>query len=257
MAALYAYLDDSGGKDNRLSAFAACIATREQWLGFETDWLATLDRFGIQPPFHMNKFSGPFGQYARLDAAVRNELIAALIGVMGSHLLCTVAYGVLSSEFQIPEGMHGDPEFQHFKHPYMTSLIGCLNRIRKVKTLSDVLPDGQIACVVDRDKKHAAKATRVLAHFTEAFPDVFSRTFRLGHATEHVGIQAADVVAYEVMKRMDHVEFERKGRDFRKSTKLLFSTVPNSVGYLGVGAVPIALNNLADHIRSKRAKRRA
>lgn len=214
----------------------------------------TLRHFGIEPPFHMTDYNSRFKQYARLNDDQWRNLIVALIQVINSYVLYAFAFGVLSSDFVVPEGMETHPEFNHFKHPYTTAMIGCLNRVVRVKRRG-VLPAGEIVCFIDHDQKHAAKVNRVLSHMTQPegdFSDVFSSRYAFGSKHRNVPIQAADLIAFECMKRMEHLEIEDRGRPFRKSAQLLFSTVPHEIGYWRTGGVQVVLENLAKHILSKR-----
>lgn len=257
MTVLHAYFDNSDGTRNSVSSFAGVVSRPHQWRRFCSDWEQTLRRHGVQPPFHMTDYSSFAKQYARFrpDRAAWEALIVDLIRVIKTNTLFICADTVVSSECVVPEGMENHPAFRDFKDPYMMSMLGCLFHLAKAKR-EGLLPRGKIVCFFDRDEKRIGRATRNIRFMaTEAYPDVYSSTFEFGNIRKNVPLQAADVVAYECMKRMQSVAIDRdESRPIRQSGRALFSDDKSCrVQAMVQGAASVLLRNLANYIRSNEA----
>jgi hypothetical protein len=105
------YLDDSGHPSNQpFLVVGGYVATESQWLAFEPEWNATLDRFHLVKPFHMTVF-----QHQRYTSLKRDQILSSLAAVTKRHTLRPFvialdlgAWKKVNEEFTLEE-CHGAP----------------------------------------------------------------------------------------------------------------------------------------------------
>jgi len=197
MAALNAFLDDSGDETNRdctAVALAGYIGSGEAWDVFERNWGGVLAKYGV-PWLHMEKFAhsqGPFKPW-RGDERRRRAFLQELCAtIAGAHLHGIGAVVSLSdlARFNADHGTRIEPMPLAI---YMTMLEIYLRD-----------PNQWVKMRIDRMKRCNSKLETAIG-YARAFrgddvSHIISAHCEKRSADDRPPLQAADYAAYEALK---------------------------------------------------------
>ncbi len=74
-----AYFDCSGSPDDTKALFVSgAVSSIANWLKFETEWNAVLDKYGVEKPFHMKPFMSAWRDRPKERDAILNKLLTII-----------------------------------------------------------------------------------------------------------------------------------------------------------------------------------
>jgi hypothetical protein len=204
---------------------AGYIAPTKTWKKFDAEWKRLLH--GEQLPyFHMADCEGGYTDlFGHLDLrtptgrAERDRLQRVFIGAINRFEIYGVAAGIPLSHFcQIRDALTkyvvvGSGESKEFLTPYLFAFQGCLSAVlRRLKGHEEK----EVAFIFDRQNEFEARAQR--ARTTLVNDPNYRHAGRLGPLTycdkkEALALQAADILAYEVMREMRDPSLKRWQRE--------------------------------------------
>lgn len=196
-----AYLDESGSfGDTRVLAIAGYAARALEWARLEMTWKAVLRRLGIDV-FHMRECLHARGAFAGWTPERRTEALTQVVDAILSYDVHGIGAAVLLRDFEeVMVGQArtevGEPWHLCFRHV----ILAVSQRI-------DRLPREEwVAFVCDLQHEFGPEATRIYDRINRT-PNWPNRN-QLGSLTfasrkEEVGLQVADVLAYETFKHLD------------------------------------------------------
>jgi Protein of unknown function (DUF3800) len=236
--AVITYADDSGSHAGAPAfALAFYAATERRWRKFEREWKAVLKREHLTR-FRMSECEAWREEFRQHPPAHWVSVKIELAEIINRYIMVGVgaAYDRDAYRRIVPPALNrladhsGDPRIMIWENPYVMAFNALVGYVRD--RVSPMLrPKERIACVFDRQhgvagvaRDHYTRQVRfrnAVALFDE---EPFFRS-----SIVIVPLQAADMLAYEVMK--DFVN--REARDERKLLTLLKSR--NRVGVLHFG----------------------
>jgi hypothetical protein len=195
------YVDETGhSAEGEIFALAGLGGTSRQWAGFAEEWNAVLRRAGLAEPFHAVEFEGARKQFEefrqRRDEwrAIHNALTDVIIG---HKLMMMGSVVVLEAWRQMDEEARRKNDAYFLATEAMVSAVA---RDGELTTGGDL----ELAFYFEKRKDTAAAAERMFEAI-RAHPMVAKRerltSFEFGDK-EWPQLQAADLVAYEVRKRV-------------------------------------------------------
>lgn len=228
---LRAYFDESAdGMQSRIFAVAGWVGWEGDWLLIEPQWSEILAAVGIKT-FHMKDCESHWGEFRGWTPEQKVKLVSDLIGLIERsgvppHGLVGFWSGVDIRDYDAlvrgrPLPWEDDPYFLCFLH--------C---VKQILPFTDGLPEGvKIDFVFDRNEK---LRKRLLAAYEQArsLPDLEPYRGRFGTAifssrAESIGLQVADLLAYECYKHQDNIASDAP-RPQRMSLKRLKARVSYS-----------------------------
>jgi hypothetical protein len=213
----------SSGARGEVVTHCAVVAAPEQWVEFSLKWREVLVRHGVEHPFHMSQYASRLGQYARFRHNIPEwgALLIDLIAVIKRYIPNVSAATVRETDRCVPKSLQEHPRLWHLANAYTASLAFCLEQFRFEKQEGHLAEDTVLHCVFDSDDRRQDVLDMTKAYFWR-YPETFDDSVSFGNTRKHIPIQAADVLAYEAMKRVLHTDHERSGREVRKSAEALF-----------------------------------
>ncbi len=217
-----AYLDESGSfGDTRVLAIAGYAARAIEWARLEVAWKRMLRRIGVAT-FHMRECLHRRGAFEGRTAEDSKEALTQVVDVILSHDVHGIGAAVLLRDLgEVIVGRAreevGEPWHLCFRHV-----------VKEVSERLDRLPRDQwVAFVCDLQDQFAREAQRIYLRInsTPNWPNrnqLGSLTFGSRH--EEVGLQVADVLAYETFKHLDDRLYA--DRRIRRSLERLSSGRP-------------------------------
>ncbi|MEO8035562.1 MAG: DUF3800 domain-containing protein [Acidobacteriota bacterium] len=195
------YIDESGHASvGEVFALAGLGGTSRQWVGFADEWGAVMHSAGLTKPFHAVEFEGARGQFEQFRDR-RDEWRAihdGLTDVILRHKLT-----MMGAVVPLPVWRQMDAESRRTNDPYFLATEAIV---------SGVACDGELTTGGELDlafyfekRKDTAAAAERMFHAIRAHPLVAQRerltSFEFG-GKSWPELQAADLVAYEVRKRV-------------------------------------------------------
>lgn len=217
---LQAYFDNSEGGSGEIAAVGCYLARKYRWARFAKKWDAVLARHDVVPPFHMVEYANFQGQFSRFrdNRDTWDALIVDLLRIIERVPIWAFAQGVRAADCA-PAKQFPPPD-NDLADPHMVGYLACFHALR-LGSQSGSIPKGRITCLVDRDEQRMARVSRMHELYVRLYPDVFDPD--LGVVTRQLQpVQAADILAYEMQKRLVHVYVEKQERPIRKSAEVLF-----------------------------------
>ena len=204
MSAFGAFFDAAGSQNDGKAAIfvSGFISTYDRWKRFERSWLALLQRFEIQPPFHMSDFACGRDQYAswRDDKEQRKDFLTRAVDVMLGNVLWSFSSGIIladydrvNKEFRLAE-THGCA--------YAMCALGSMARMVRWMNKRDI--ETAVAVFEDGDNgRH---------DFVDRYREATGRSPHMVKKGEYVELEAADLLAYEHAKLVRDKESGRAKR---------------------------------------------
>jgi hypothetical protein len=211
------FLGDETGTDKkpttRISAIGGLVGTEKAWGKFDTAWNKVLKAEDI-PFFHAVQCEKGTGEFYGLDVAKRGHFMDRLLEVILNAQLQPCAYGVvvphfnaMSLEFRA-HYTDGHPDVPYYVCLHYTFVEGS-------HTADSFLKDEQVYFLFEQQDEFEASAKESFAAFKQnsAWPN----SARLGgepifvkneEAPKYPGLQAADLLAYEMYRHLDNRHFQ-------------------------------------------------
>lgn len=224
---LTAYFDESynhrteKNPDDPLVYTVACwVSTAQKWLLFEKKWRFALNRAGVGF-FHMTDFEARRGEYGLWPKSRRVSVLKELHRIINDHVIFGCSSSVVRADYDAVIATL--PQYAHYfgKSYYDFNVRVCMHKLKD--WYKDKSYDGEVRYVFADMAKQGAALDRIF-HEVSGHPEAKKRfrlngTWAKGVMREVVQLQAADVVAYEINKRVvDEVKAGRTGeRHIRKS----------------------------------------
>lgn len=195
------YIDETGhAAEGEIFALAGLGGTSKQWEGFADQWNGVLQAAGLSEPFHAVEFEGARGQFRQFRER-REEWRGIHEGltdvIVGRKLKMMAAVVPLQAWRQM------DDEACKRNDPYLLATEGIVSAIAKDAALTTG-EDVELAFYAEKRKDIAAAAECMFRAIRE-HPMVAKRerltSFDFGDK-QWPQLQAADLVAYEVRKRL-------------------------------------------------------
>lgn len=199
---LTAYFDESGhARDPRacIVGIAGLVAPARRWETFESDWRLLLSKHTVSE-FHMKDFAHSRGEFRKWSEFKRRGFLQAALDVIVSTKAAPLGCMVDLHAFrQLDERAQ-----RAFRDPYYMALQFCLQASLDYAKREPVTD--KINIVFDRAEEFLKSAGTL----TEAFINHDPLGHRVGSygfakTSEMVPLQAADLVAYELAHRLEHI----------------------------------------------------
>lgn len=226
------YFDESGiDEKSKTFCIGGFVAQDSDWLDLIRDWLYALNKTGATA-FHMTDFEAGRGQFRDWDRKKRTSMIDDLVSIILSYDVYGLGGGtvrddyqklIVNSDFIKTKGFK--PEW--WKHPYLMVFQQVV--VEAANAIDHFRSDERIAFVFDHQAQFKARAETVYAQLQGQAE--WPRHRRLGSLqfvskNEAVALQVADLMVYEIRKRLDHKLFAPE-REIRKSMERLQSRLFN------------------------------
>ena len=224
-----AYFDASGHPDDsKVMYVAGFVAPEVKWRKFETAWLALLEKYDIEPPFHCTEFEARRGEYGKWSNERREEFrLRAVHTFTPPRLNKAISYGIpladlrqIHAEFEFPAHLRPEP------YPWcgvkVVELV--LAWAQRRFDAGDVGPHDQFEFVFEHGDKHRGELEGALARI--GLLPLFRKK------QEVVAFQACDFLAWQHRNwltkrdptcRRANETLQRMGRSLAKDS-LVFHT---------------------------------
>ncbi len=202
------YCDASGhSQEGEILFVSGYGSTTFKWLRFERQWNALLQRYQIQPPFHMKEFAPGVGQYEswKHDQEKRKRFLTEAISIIKTNTNKSFSVGVsvndlhrMQREYDLPDGINQDT-------PYTWCAVLIYHQVKAWLQRHDG-PRDPIELVFehgDKDQGHFLTRVRRL------YPTLNDPIIR--KKSECVPFQAADMLAWEHRRHVLHGEVRVRG----------------------------------------------
>lgn len=225
-----AYFDASGHPDEMPGAVfvTGFVSTIDKWLLFEAEWLALLDRHGIEPPFHMSEFAtgqppfeeweGDLKRQTAFHVEVRQLLKKRMNKSFGQGVL-TADLERVRREYELPTAATPPRETigVTLADAYTYCAVGAFLLAQDWKD-KRMLPGERIEYVYETGDEHQP-------HFAHAMRELFGVDPIFRKKEESVPLQAADYLAWEHRKVLME-QIQNSSRPTRKSLRENFIHLP-------------------------------
>lgn len=207
LAMLRAYFDESGTHiGSPVTAIAGFAATAEVWTAIETEWSKVLADFkdkGVEA-FHMTDCLAATGQFSRLDAFWRNYLVNSLAAILERSDIQAIWAGVNTEDWDDLT----TPEFrEQFPKPYDL----CFDEVvRQLYRWSRHGADGTPVALVFGEQTEYQTRNELALQAWRRHPEFcrFIGSVTYSSPKLLIPLQAADMLAYEINKEWEKVEFQ-------------------------------------------------
>ena len=215
---LTAYLDESGTHgDSAAVSVAGYLSTPDRWVEFSREWTDVRERFHI-PFFHMTDFANSAKQFAGWDEEMKRERLPLFLNVINKYTIASVGFVLPRVAF--------DYLISHDTADYMGGPYGLL----AAKVFMEV---GTMMCLTGvrgrvmyyyEDGAEGKGQVERLAHALQASPTNRERhrflDLEFKDKVDFAPLQAADILAYELYRRVDE-QLKESGRLTRYPLRVL------------------------------------
>jgi hypothetical protein len=199
------YCDESydGKEPPDYLALSGFFSDQQTWKSVEKDWNAINFRFGVTR-FHAQPLNCRSGEYKGWDEKKKVSYSTDLIGAITCQEKKMVAYncGMSANEYRKIINNAGRAKLGH---PWYACFKSCIAMIARHMEKSDLPADWHFDVVLDSGSKFDKQAPEFFSWL--ANNPTFPYRHRIGtcssdKAEKHVGLQVADLMAYEYFKRI-------------------------------------------------------
>lgn len=203
----YAHPETVGDKPFVIAGY---LAPARVWMEFEGWWNLRLKREGLTD-FHMAACEGGYDQFKDMDRPERERLQREFIGIINGLKLIGVAAGVSQTALASAREelskyrVRRTGEKQYMVEPYLFAFEVCVDWM--IAYIKDLPEYEKIAFIFDQQNEFEGRAHKVLSILVNA--EQYRNRQRIGPLTYEtkttrgcIGIQAADILAYEVMREL-------------------------------------------------------
>ncbi len=209
---LAGYFDESGlDEKSQTFCIGGYVADSKDWFELTRAWERLLVEAGVSY-FHMAEFESRQGEFKDWSDAKRFGFIKDLLALINSTDVWGIGCGVVKADYERISAefiARGKVTPRWYRHPYLLAFQHCL--VETCIQAEDVHPREKIAFVFDQQAEFHARAEKVYDELTSS--GKWPRAFRLGSLRfaskrDAIPLQAADLMAYELRKALDHKLFD-------------------------------------------------
>lgn len=199
VAQLYTgYLDESGTHDpSDFVVVAGFVSNKTKWVTFWHEWKVALERWGI-PTFHMTDFEAYQGDFRGWSTEKHKDCINELLGIIKKHTFLGIGFIIRTKQF---DEMVSEAGKKLCGNAYGFAAIGCWHNLsillQKPKT------DGYINWIMGQGSKGSDAVLKIFnagSKDSEWIENNRVRNLTIGNNQDHLPLQAADILAYEINK---------------------------------------------------------
>lgn len=221
---LVGYFDESGNHDSsRTFCIGGYVADSRDWLEFTRAWRSALREAGVSC-FHMADFENRRGEFQGWDNSKRISFLKELIAIIASIDVWGIGTGVVRDDFNrvsaemVPKSRL-TPAWWH--HPYLLAFQACV--VEAANQVDHLPPSERVAFVFDQQAEFCGRAQ--LVHNGLQADEAWPRRHRVGSLefkskTDAIPLQAADFMAYELNKVLDHKLYDSTRQERRSMARL-------------------------------------
>lgn len=182
------YFDASGAPDQGTAlSVAGFIAKAEQWVEFEKNWKAALQRYGVSE-LHMKEFAPGAGEFAswKEDKHKRQVFLERLINIIKTRVCHCFVNCIMLGHFQRVSQMYS---LGQLWKPFPLAGSICIEKVKKWAKQRNV-PFDQVLCVFEDGDKDKGELMRSCEKYHGFVPHFMKKA-------QSCAFQAADLLAYE------------------------------------------------------------
>ena len=207
MAMFTAYFDASGNYQSPTAMFVSgAVASTDDWIAFEAEWLALLDANGMKPPFHMKDFKSGAHPYEawKNKLAKQQKFELAALDLIQRRAWYTFAQGIVIPDFDRMHATFDIPKSEPWGKTINKPLAHCgvavvlrLNEwVQREAKKGKLDMQGDLEIIFDRGDMHRGE-------LASALRDVFSVEPGFKEAAKFAPLQAADMLAWYHRRAVD------------------------------------------------------
>jgi hypothetical protein len=225
---------DESGLDEKSASFwvAGFVAHMGDWFEFSRAWKGALDEHGVAM-LHTTDLANGRKAFDGWALERKTALLADLISIINSSNVLGFGAGVVKADYQrliVSSGFLEEVglKAEWWQEPYLLAFQQCV--VEAVLKAVGLPASERINFIFDHQGTYASRCKMVFTDMSD--PRVWPRGDRLGSAEflpklEHTPLQAADLLVYELRKRLDHRLTEPE-RAVRRSMERLSSRLISS-----------------------------
>lgn len=232
MATFTAYLDASGDSTKELFVVVSgYIANFVQWSNFDVLWRNVHEMSNVSLPFHMAEYvaattnpkyseqKNARKDYVEIakDSARRQTFLHGLVLAQATFMICAVTSAV---PMDIYNEMDGFMELREAIPPFALGARYCVNLVRKWEKYFQI-PE-PVEMIFEEGDLGQGDFSRIMVGEGQPLP-IYKKK------SDFLGLQAADLYAWEVARRLKDEDKEKKlGREFdpRMELQFLYGAIP-------------------------------
>lgn len=233
LAVLKFFGDETGISQNeRICAVAGLVGTEKAWGKFDRNWMKVLKAQGITY-FHAVDCERGKEDFYGLDVMKRGQIVSNLLNVIMESQVSPYAYGLVKPHFM--EWALAEREHFTMGHPDNPYYLVLCSIYTYVASFADRYPSTEQIHFVFEQQDEFEPHARVLFNEFKDNP-LWPRSPRLGklcfekEKDKYPGIQAADLLAYEMYRHLDNKHFRPLVRDewkVRSVVQMLYRKLDN------------------------------
>lgn len=227
---LSTYLDESSDKQNRILVVSALFARGSAILSLENKWAHVIDKVNLKlsrqgrkpiSRYHASEMNALDGEFEGWSKEESLQFSQAFLRIIRAGDLYAIAHGVILTDFvDVYPDVSDDPKGWAYLHATANCLLS-IGRHFAVHIPKDRRATEGISIVFDRTIEFRARAARAFDLVRDdpkiEYRDAFN-SLAEGNAFTHIALQAADLLAYEIMREMTRGLFA-SSLDMRKFFK--------------------------------------
>jgi len=188
-----AYLDETGHPDNGSHLIVAgCLASVDQWVHLEREWLSAIAPFGISI-FHTVDFESGAAPFGNTDRAKRKEISARLAGIIARRCEKIFSFTIDLADYRKVNEKWIFAE--SYGYPYPLACRSCIGQI-EVWSAKHSVPMKEILVFLEDGAKHKGQLEWIAERDGLVIP-VFRKKSDL------VPLQAADFIAWHLAQAFE------------------------------------------------------
>ncbi|MCH7485180.1 MAG: DUF3800 domain-containing protein [Chloroflexi bacterium] len=244
--ALTAYFDESGHRKDpqtHVVSVGGFVTSDEIWDSFTEEWLAALLEFKL-PYFHMADFANKAPRY-RWPEKLRRERLNRLLRIIVKYPIASIAAAI---PIDLYDSIVPSDVDRLTGGPYGLAALHCMLQ------LGTLAPEN-IALIFEDGAEGASQVANTYELFQRT-EDLRSKvrldSFLLADKRRYPPLQAADILAYEMMRNIQ-TKMKLDSRDFRPYPLAVLRTRPN----IWHGFEAMAIKQFSDIVSSEAGEPRS
>jgi len=188
---------------NRVFSITALFGSTFNWMRLQAYWPNVLRQFGLSSPFHMSVYESRLPPFDKLSPEARIGLVQELIDAINRTqiFIFTARIPTSSCDAVLP----GDDP-QRYRLQYLTCFGEIYSDLFKKLSKGKIKFTVPVPIIIDRNKNVDGLLTAVddgLRRQYQEFAKIFA-PLEFASTEKYAGLQAADLIAYEMMKSLDN-----------------------------------------------------
>jgi hypothetical protein len=200
------YLDESGTHDSSSYAVVAGLVTdRDGFLSLDDEWVDLLARYKVEPPLHMTEF-GQHGRHGHLNYKERSKLLWEAVEIINRYKKYSIAATLGREKYEkiIPVKVR-----QHFSQ-YVFCFVLCAAANHQILELAKYKDD--IPYILHHGNPRAGDilaAHQACLNRQRTGIPFHMRSIQFDDGSRLGTLQAADMIAWGVRRRINNVPFDK------------------------------------------------